>query len=205
MHIAIAASTAACVGPALLIDYLGGMHRGAVFVILSIAGAIAAVAGTLFVVAKWCLRRRPYHGPAASGSSFETLLAGLTGLCVGGYSGALHDVGHTHYSTAFGYFGLLPLALLVCFSRRPAWRPFLDITILMAGMEIGAQVGMMLTRFKRWEWWDDITGMDLAFWAGAVLAATFWMFVQRKGLSMEEVLRVRRAVEHGETLPPRKG
>lgn len=205
MHIAIAASTAACVAPALLIDHLGGMHRNAIFIFLSGLGAIAAAGGALFAVVKWCLRRRPFHGPAPSGSTFETLLAGLTGLCVGAYSGALHDVGSFHVSTMIGHLGLLPLALLVCFARRPAWRPFLDITILMIGAEIGTQVGMMLTKYKRWVWWDDTTGLDLALWAGGVLAATFWILVQRTGLSTEEILRVRRAVEEGEMLPPRKG
>jgi hypothetical protein len=207
VHVAIAASTAACVAPALLIDSLGGMARESIFIVLTQAGGFSAIALVTYTVLKWCRRRRPFHGPALSGSLYETLLAGITGLCLGAYTGTMHDaeVGGIHFSALVGYFGLLPVALLMCCSRRPAWRPFLDVTILMAGVEIGAQVGMMLTKHDRWYWWDDITGIDLAYWAGGMVAAVFWMIVQRKGLSVEEALRVRRMVEDGEELPPRKG
>lgn len=207
LHAALAVPTAAAVTPAIVVDWTGGSLRDATFVALTAGAALVAMALVLVIVLLWCLRRPPFHASPPEHATFASVLAGIAGLCLGGYSGVMHDVEvlGMHFSTASGYFALLPLALLVCCGRRPVWRAYLDVSLVMAGMEIGAQVSMMLTKWRELRWWDDITGIDAVYWAGGVAATTFWIFARRKGISFDEYVRIRAAVREGDTLPPRKG
>ncbi len=206
IHLALAVPAAASVAPALLFDFRGGMARDTVFIALTAGAALVALVQVVVVVTRWCRMRPPFHDRAVAGSRHETALAGLTGLCLGGYAGVMQEVEvlGLHFSAGASYFVLLPLALIVCCARSPAWRPFVDVTLLMAGMEAGAQTGLMLTKWKELCWWGDITGIDAAYWAGGLLAAAVWGLARRTGVSFEEYVRVRAANENGDGLPPRR-
>ena len=202
-HVALAAPAAACVAPAILADSLGGMHRDALFLMLTSVGGVVALVALALVVVAWVRRGSPFPSAAPQGSAFETALTGLTGACLGAYAGVMQDA-YVHLSAMVASFGMLPLALLVCCPRRPVWRPFVDVSALMAGFEVFAQLGLMLTKWHALRWWDDVTGMSLLWWGGGLAAAAFWTFAQRRGLSFHEILRIRLAVEDGERPPPRK-
>jgi len=173
LHVALAVPAAACALPAVALHVLDAPGRPDTYEAMTICAAAVAALLAAVVVVRWWRRGTPFHERVVAGSVYETVVAGLAGLSIGGYAGTMWSVGvgGLHVSTAAAYLVFLPVAILVCCARRPVWRPYLDVTALMAGVEVGVQGGLMLTEFRAFRWWEDISGMNAAFWVGGASAA----------------------------------
>ena len=167
----------------------------------------AAAFWIALIVVAWVRRRPPFHEPAPDTSIARDLaLALIIGLGLGAHAGLLRSAsfGGAHGAAVTVYFLLLPTALLVSCSRSRITRALAEITAIMAGVELGAQVGLSYSKWKRLRWWDDITGIDAAYLGGAFAVALVWWTICKVAPGVGRRPRVWHSREDADAPAPRK-
>ena len=133
------------------------------------AGAVAAAAA-VWVFVRWRRRRPPFTGETrALREALWVAACAVAGAGIGTYAGALNRVGEPHWATLLGYFLFLPVAYLAAILSTTALRAVVRVVVTTLTLEFNAQVSCALATKGHLAYWDDITGIYVAFLAGALV------------------------------------